>query len=495
MGDNSDIAAAHSLLSLSDTNNNNAITLNPSSFSVSQEVTPSPVTLRRSLRVKHTSVKYKENLDVTQIDLPNKRDKSNPKPKPNLKPREKTYDQTVEPSTDGGEKSTILRGGKWTPEESAYANRLIVEFKEGTLPLPPNNITLRKFLSGTLGCDPLRITKKFKGGNGGRVFYQPSNTVYDSSYTMTATRGEVKALEDAFFFNRIAKTKSSSLHAVADRALLDAFHSSRAGDLIELFCQECNREVLQRQQQKTTGQVKASDQSVDEEEQNIEKSNRKETHVGGHLIPLGVRVIRRRNKEDEVICTVRSTIGFYKSSEIHLKSPGSFIEGNYDTVGYLFEEASRTVQQANQVKQSQVWENREALFEALKAAGLTAPHNYLKRKETHIGGHLIPVGVSVDHRKPNKANQVICRVTAQITFQRKNIQLKSPGSFIEGNYDTVPDLFEEASRTVQQANQVKQSQVWENQEALFEALKDAGLTYSKRICVLNSARDKSLGNQ
>ena len=28
-----------------------------------------------------------------------------------------------------------LRRGKWTPEEEAYANRLIVEFKSGLLPL------------------------------------------------------------------------------------------------------------------------------------------------------------------------------------------------------------------------------------------------------------------------------------------------------------------------------------------------------------------------
>eukprot|EP00956_Cyclotella_meneghiniana_P025478 scaffold53302_cov69-Cyclotella_meneghiniana.AAC.1 len=208
---NSDIAAANGLLYLA---TYNAITPNPASRSVSQEVTPSPVTLRRSSRVKDKSVNYKDDLDVTQIDLPNKRHKSNPKPKPNLKPREKTYDQTVEPTDREEEKSTIHRGGKWTPEESAYANRLIVEFKEGTLPLPPNNTTLRKFLSGTLRCDPLRITKKFKGGNGGRVFYQPSNA-HDAD-AVSVARGEVKALEDAFF-NRIAETKSSSLHAVADR--------------------------------------------------------------------------------------------------------------------------------------------------------------------------------------------------------------------------------------------------------------------------------------
>ena len=145
--------------------------------------------------------------------------------------------------------ATVLRRGKWTPEESAYANRLIVEFKRGTLPLPPN-VTLREFLSRLLRCDPMRITKKFEGDNSLRkVVYRPSsNTVHDADTTMTATRGEVKALEDAFL-HRITKTKSSSSQATADRALLDVFHSSGAGDLLELFGWEWNREVLQHQQQ------------------------------------------------------------------------------------------------------------------------------------------------------------------------------------------------------------------------------------------------------
>eukprot|EP00956_Cyclotella_meneghiniana_P036488 scaffold126214_cov62-Cyclotella_meneghiniana.AAC.4 len=144
--------------------------------------------------------------------------------------------------------AAVLRRGKWTPEESAYANRLIVEFKRGTLPLPPN-VTLREFLSRLLRCDPMRITKKFEGDNSLRkVVYRPSsNTVHDAG-TMTATRGEVKALEDAFL-HRITKTKSSSSQATADKALLDAFHSSGAGDLLELFGWEWNREVLQHQQQ------------------------------------------------------------------------------------------------------------------------------------------------------------------------------------------------------------------------------------------------------
>lgn len=64
-----------------------------------------------------------------------------------------------------------LRRGKWTPEEEAYANRLIQEFKSGLLPLT-DGTTLRTFLSKLLNCDPMRISKKFVGSNciGKQVF-------------------------------------------------------------------------------------------------------------------------------------------------------------------------------------------------------------------------------------------------------------------------------------------------------------------------------------
>jgi hypothetical protein len=61
-------------------------------------------------------------------------------------------------------KKAGLRRGKWTAEEEAYANRLILEFKMGLLPLT-DGTTLRTFLSKLLNCDPMRISKKFVGGN------------------------------------------------------------------------------------------------------------------------------------------------------------------------------------------------------------------------------------------------------------------------------------------------------------------------------------------
>ncbi len=74
-------------------------------------------------------------------------------------------------SGGGKKKGPPLRRGKWTPEEEAYANRLIQEFKAGLLPLT-DGTTLRTFLSKLLNCDPMRISKKFVGGNciGKQVF-------------------------------------------------------------------------------------------------------------------------------------------------------------------------------------------------------------------------------------------------------------------------------------------------------------------------------------
>ena len=72
---------------------------------------------------------------------------------------------------NGKKKGPPLRRGKWTPEEEAYAARLIHEFKAGLLPLT-DGTTLRTFLSKLLNCDPMRISKKFVGSNciGKQVF-------------------------------------------------------------------------------------------------------------------------------------------------------------------------------------------------------------------------------------------------------------------------------------------------------------------------------------
>ena len=81
------------------------------------------------------------------------------------------HNTTSSSSGGGKKKGPPLRRGKWTAEEEAYANRLILEFKAGLLPLT-DGTTLRTFLSKLLNCDPMRISKKFVGSNciGKQVF-------------------------------------------------------------------------------------------------------------------------------------------------------------------------------------------------------------------------------------------------------------------------------------------------------------------------------------
>jgi hypothetical protein len=60
-------------------------------------------------------------------------------------------------------------------EEERYANKVIEYFNAGTLRLDENDrgITLRAYLSQKLGCDPMRITKKYTGAAclGKRVYH------------------------------------------------------------------------------------------------------------------------------------------------------------------------------------------------------------------------------------------------------------------------------------------------------------------------------------
>jgi len=77
--------------------------------------------------------------------------------------------KSISPTTSS---SSNLRRGKWTPEEEAYAARVIRDFNYGYLDAPAGT-TLRTYLSEKLNCDPMRITKKFTGDSciGKRVFH------------------------------------------------------------------------------------------------------------------------------------------------------------------------------------------------------------------------------------------------------------------------------------------------------------------------------------
>ncbi|KAL3784802.1 hypothetical protein HJC23_013842 [Cyclotella cryptica] len=123
------------------------------------------------------------------------------------RPRDdKDQDEPDEEASSKGNSTPPLRRGKWTPEEEAYASRLIVEFKAGLLPLT-DGTTLRTFLSKLLNCDPMRISKKFVGSNciGKQVFRRRSADV--SSLTpeqIQRTRMELSELEKRFL-DRVTK--------------------------------------------------------------------------------------------------------------------------------------------------------------------------------------------------------------------------------------------------------------------------------------------------
>eukprot|EP00538_Stauroneis_constricta_P004310 CAMPEP_0119553224 /NCGR_PEP_ID=MMETSP1352-20130426/6007_1 /TAXON_ID=265584 /ORGANISM="Stauroneis constricta, Strain CCMP1120" /LENGTH=788 /DNA_ID=CAMNT_0007599581 /DNA_START=45 /DNA_END=2411 /DNA_ORIENTATION=+ len=104
-------------------------------------------------------------------------------------------------------KGPPLRRGKWTPEEEAYANRLIQEFKAGLLPLT-DGTTLRTFLSKLLNCDPMRISKKFVGSNciGKQVFRRRTADLNRlTPEQIQQSRAELSELERRFL-DRVAQT-------------------------------------------------------------------------------------------------------------------------------------------------------------------------------------------------------------------------------------------------------------------------------------------------
>lgn len=59
-------------------------------------------------------------------------------------------------------KKPPLHSGRWTPEEEAYFEGMIVEFNAGLLPIAEGT-TLRSFLAKMLNCNPKRVSKKYDG--------------------------------------------------------------------------------------------------------------------------------------------------------------------------------------------------------------------------------------------------------------------------------------------------------------------------------------------
>lgn len=91
-----------------------------------------------------------------------------------------------------------LRKGKWTEEESRYAAQLTNYFKEGLLPLERGTM-LRLYLSQKLNCEPMRITKKFTGGECiGKQVFRPCSPTPESRVRIMQAQLELVTLEAAF---------------------------------------------------------------------------------------------------------------------------------------------------------------------------------------------------------------------------------------------------------------------------------------------------------
>lgn len=123
------------------------------------------------------------------------------------------HDEEME--AKGKKAAVTLRRGKWTAEEEAYANRLISEFKSGLLPLT-DGTTLRTFLSKLLNCDPMRISKKFVGGNCiGKQVFRRRQAEMDrlNSEDIDRCRNELADLE-RHFLERVAQTSKCRSNSV-----------------------------------------------------------------------------------------------------------------------------------------------------------------------------------------------------------------------------------------------------------------------------------------
>lgn len=120
-------------------------------------------------------------------------------------------DGVAGPHKEGKNKRMGLRRGKWTLEEENYANRLIHEFKSGLLPLT-DGTTLRTFLSKLLNCDPMRISKKFVGGNciGKQVFKRRQQDLEKLTLDQIELSRKELAVLERKFLERVAQTNRSN---------------------------------------------------------------------------------------------------------------------------------------------------------------------------------------------------------------------------------------------------------------------------------------------
>lgn len=108
-----------------------------------------------------------------------------------------------------------LRKGKWTDEESRYATQLTNYFKEGLLPIERGTM-LRLYLSQKLNCEPMRITKKFTGGECiGKQVFRPCSPTPESRVRMMHAQLELVTLEAAFI-KRLKENREEAPAAIEE---------------------------------------------------------------------------------------------------------------------------------------------------------------------------------------------------------------------------------------------------------------------------------------
>lgn len=110
-------------------------------------------------------------------------------------------------------------------EEEMYTNKVIENFNAGILELDSNDekgvTTLRSYLSKKLGCDPMRITKKYTGSAClGKKVYHADNFKGFNRIEIDNAAKELNMLEYRFRskLDEIHRRKTSGLYAVLERS-------------------------------------------------------------------------------------------------------------------------------------------------------------------------------------------------------------------------------------------------------------------------------------
>ncbi|KAJ0408969.1 hypothetical protein P43SY_002848 [Pythium insidiosum] len=96
--------------------------------------------------------------------------------------------------------NSMVRKGKWSPDEHKYANMMMKQFQLGAFPLV-DGLHLRGFIANLLQCDPLRVTKKYSGHAIGKqnFYYQRQKSYCYNLHTKLQKR--ISNLRNHFYWH------------------------------------------------------------------------------------------------------------------------------------------------------------------------------------------------------------------------------------------------------------------------------------------------------